>query len=415
MTDREHLGVGIIGAGFIADFHAKSWMSVRDADLVAVTSRSADSARRLKDTIEQRRVGTAVALHASAADLARDPRVDAIWMLAPNYAKVEVVREICDEVRAGRANLRGIAIEKPLGRTLAEARAILELVEGAGLKHGYLENQVFSPGIVRPHELLWARGAAAAGNPYLARCAEEHSGPHKAWFWDGQEQGGGVLNDMMCHSLEAGRYLLTPPGTNLGDWLTPRRVSASIDVLKWNRARYAEELLATYPGAPDYRQRPSEDYARASVEFTNGDGETVVLEATTSWSYVGAGLRHNFELLGPEYSMMTNTLSTEAQVFFSRRLQQDATEDMIEKQNAEQGLIPVLSDDASSYGYIRENQQFTADFLAGVQPRESLRNGVEIVELMMACYLAAEQRTTVELPTDLSEFVPQVAAGTWRP
>ena len=146
MHNREHLGVGIVGAGFIADFHAKSWMSVRDADLVAVTSRSADSARRLKDIIEERRVGTAVALHASAADLARDPRVDAIWVLAPNYAKVEVVREICEEVSAGRANLGGIAIEKPLGRTLAEARTILELVEGAGLKHGYLENQVFSPG-----------------------------------------------------------------------------------------------------------------------------------------------------------------------------------------------------------------------------------------------------------------------------
>jgi hypothetical protein len=47
-------------------------------------------------------------------------------------------------------------------------------------------------------ELIWRRGAAIAGEPYLARCAEEHSGPHRAWFWRGDLQGGGVLNDMLC-------------------------------------------------------------------------------------------------------------------------------------------------------------------------------------------------------------------------
>jgi hypothetical protein len=38
-------------------------------------------------------------------------------------------------------------------------------------------------------------------------------GPHKGWFWEGTLQGGGVLNDMMCHSVEAARFLLTEPDT----------------------------------------------------------------------------------------------------------------------------------------------------------------------------------------------------------
>jgi predicted dehydrogenase len=79
---------------------------------------------------------------------------------------------------------------------------------------------VFAPGLTRAQEIIWARGASVAGAPYLARCAEEHSGPHRAWFWDGRQQGGGVLSDMMCHSVEAGRHLLTPPGTAKSDWLT---------------------------------------------------------------------------------------------------------------------------------------------------------------------------------------------------
>ena len=89
---------------------------------------------------------------------------------------------------------------------------MVELVEKAGVLHGYLENQLFSPALARAREIAWARGAALSGRPYLARAAEEHSGPHMPWFWRGDLQGGGVLNDMMCHSLEVGRHLLTKPG-----------------------------------------------------------------------------------------------------------------------------------------------------------------------------------------------------------
>ncbi len=89
---------------------------------------------------------------------------------------------------------------------------MVELIEEAGVLHGYLENQLFMPSLERGKQIVWARGAAFAGRPYLARAAEEHGGPHMPWFWQGDLQGGGVLNDMMCHSLEVGRYLLTKPG-----------------------------------------------------------------------------------------------------------------------------------------------------------------------------------------------------------
>ena len=77
---------------------------------------------------------------------------------------------------------------------------------------GYLENQLFAPHIEAGKKLLWARGVATTGRPYLARAAEEHSGPHAPWFWNGTLQGGGVLNDMMCHSALVVRHLLTKPG-----------------------------------------------------------------------------------------------------------------------------------------------------------------------------------------------------------
>jgi predicted dehydrogenase len=411
----ETLGIGIIGSGFIANFHVQSWTGVRGGDIVAIQSRNTGTARTLADRCRELGVGDPTTTE-DLLELIRDPRVEAVWVTTPNHVRVETIERICEEVAAGRASLRGIAVEKPLARTLGEARRVVAAIEGAGLMAGYLENQVFAPGLMRAKEIVWVRGAALAGAPYLARSAEEHAGPHRAWFWNAQFQGGGVLSDMMCHSIEASRFLLSPPGVAPTEWLRPLSVSASIAGLKWTRPRYAEELRVSYGGEVDYRNRPAEDYARATVEFENGDGDLVLAEATTSWCYVGAGLRLSFELLGPEYSAQVNTLDTPARVFLSRALEGAEGEDLVEKQNAEQGLMPLLEDEAMTYGYTGENRHMVAALRAGEQPRESVADGLVVTELMMAAYLSAETGATVQLAdADLDDFVPRVAQGTWEP
>src|SRR5581483_9282942 len=126
----------------------------------------------------------------------------------------ENVEAIVDALERGVGTLSAIACEKPLARNVAEAKRIAALVKRAGLAHGYLENQVFAPQVEHGRAILWARGARLTGRPYLARAAEEHAGPHAPWFWQGRLQGGGVLNDMMCHSALLVRHLLTRPGAS---------------------------------------------------------------------------------------------------------------------------------------------------------------------------------------------------------
>jgi predicted dehydrogenase len=152
--------------------------------------------------------------------------------------------------------------------------------------------------------------------------------------------------------------------------------------------------------------------ARGALTLEDEAGETVMIEATTSWSYIGPGLRIQLELLGPEYAMEFSTLNTGLKVFLSRNVTGAEGEDLVEKQSAEQGLMPVLEDEAATYGYTLEDRHMVGAFRKGEPPLETFRDGVSGVEMLMALYRSAETGSTVRLPDDaLETYVPLVARG----
>jgi predicted dehydrogenase len=389
-------------------------MAVRDADVLGIWSPNKENAASAADLARSLNVGAARA-YGSITEMVAEPGIDCIWLCGPNHRRIENMEEIVAAIKTGKGELVGIACEKPLGRNVAEATRMVELVEDVGLLHGYMENQLFAPSLTRGREIAWARGASTTGRPYLARAAEEHGGPHMPWFWQGEMQGGGVLNDMMCHSVEVARYLLTEPGAPR-DSIRPVKVTGHIASLKWSRPEYARMLSETYGSDVDYTEKPSEDFASVNIEFRDEQDRTLIAETTTSWSYVGAGLRLSSELLGPEYLMQINSLDTSGKLFFSRRVKGSEGEDLVEKQNAEQGLMPYVGNEASEYGYEDENRSFIQSFLKGEQPEEGFHAGLEVTELLMTAYMSAEQERTVEFkPDGLAEYVPAVASGTWKP
>jgi predicted dehydrogenase len=414
MQTSRPLGVGFVGSGFITRFHLQSWVAVRHADVRGIWSPHPERAGEAAALARRLGLGD-TRVHRSITEMVEDPAIDAIWLCGPNHRRVENLEEIVAALAAGRGRLVGIACEKPLARNAAEARRCLELIRQAGVLHGYLEDQLFIPALVKGRALAWARGAALSGRPYLARAAEEHSGPHAPWFWQGDLQGGGVLNDMMCHSVEVARHLLTDPAKPRAS-IRPVRVTGHIHSLKWSRPENARQLRERMGPAVDYTRRPSEDFARATIEYADETGRPLIAEVTTSWGFVGPGLRLSTELLGPEYSFSYNSLQAGAQLFLSRQVTGAAGEDLVEKQNAEQGSMPLLGNEAAEYGYENENRHFTECFRAGRQPELGFEAGVEVVELLMTAYLSAEQGRTLEFPPEgIERFVPAVAQGTWRP
>ena len=342
------------------------------------------------------------------------PDIDCLWLCGPNHQRLQNMQAICDALDSRKGKLIGNACEKPLARNTAEARQMVELVERSGLLHGYLEDQMFAPAVTRGKEIMWKRAAALTGRPYLARAAEEHSGPHSPWFWQGELQGGGVLNDMMCHSVEVARFMLTKPGAPRAS-IRPLKVSAQIASLKWSRPEYSRILQTNMGKEVDYQKTPAEDFARATINYVDEDENPLIVEVTTSWSYVGAGLRLSLEVLGPEYSLTMNSLDSGLKLFLSRNVKGSAGEDLVEKQNAEQGLMPVLGNEAAEYGYESQNRYFVQCFLDGRQPSENFHAGLEVTELLMTAYMSAEQERTIPFkPEGLDTFVPLVAQGKWN-
>jgi predicted dehydrogenase len=402
------LRIGMIGSGFIANFHLQALVSVRHVTVAGIYSPNAAHREALAAKANALELGPCRAFPTLEAMLISG-EVDAVWIGVPNFARLETMREIHRLVTSRWAKLVGVACEKPLGRTLAEAREMLRLAEDAKLLHGYLENQVFSSAVQRGKDVVWRRAVPACGRPFLARAAEEHSGPHMPWFWQGRRQGGGVLSDMTCHSVEVGRYLLTKPGAPRND-LKLVSASATVGNLKWTRPEYVKRLKDMMGPEVDYATRPAEDFARGALTFVDSEGHEVMVEATNSWAYVGAGLRILIELLGPEYSMEFSSLNTGLKIFLSREVRGGQGEDLVEKQNAEQGLMPVVENEADIYGYVGENRHMVDAFRHRRQPIETFYDGVAVAEMLMALYRSAEIGQVVTFPSpDLETYVPLVA------
>lgn len=411
MSDR--LRVGFVGAGFNTNFHIRSWLGVRHADILGIADPNVKRAEDSAQLCKELGVGEEKA-YADVSELVMDPNIDALWICAPNYTRVPIMKQIAEIIGSGKGNLVGIACEKPLARNAAEAAEMVKIVNELGLLHGYMENQVFAPSVTRGKEIIWRRGAGIAGRPYLARAAEEHGGPHEPWFWDGEKQGGGVLNDMMCHSIEAARFMLTDPNKPKSS-LRPVSVNAEIATLKWSRPEYIRLLREMSQNQIDYGKRPSEDFARANINFEDDEGNIVVAEVTTSWSFVGPGLRLSFEMIGPEYFMQINTLDPDMQIFFSRNISGQEGEDLVEKQAAEQGLMPVVADEGIVYGYTHEDRYMVDCFRNNRMPEENWNDGLLVTQLLMTAYKSSEEGKKLLFdPAAVASFIPGVAKGSYR-
>ena len=406
------LKLGFIGAGFLAHFQAEALTHVRGVDLVGVAALS--GADNLAAFAKKNGLGEC-AVYADVAELCK--HCDVVCIFAPNYVRVDIMTQIAQAVAAG-AELKGVVCEKPLGRTMKEARELLRLAEESKLATCYFENQLHMKPIRRQLDQL-APQQAAMGPMTLVRSAEEHGGPHEGWFWDPVKQGGGVLSDMGCHSIAVAWYALTPPGKPLS-YLEPIAVSAEVALLKWGLPEWRKQLKETM--GVDYAETPAEDFATGMITFRNPDtGQLSKAQFTNSWMYEKQGLRLYMDGMGPGYAFEVNTLLSPLNIFIgdiAAEAVADA-ETALEKSTATRGLLAVQPNETDLYGYVDELEDMRDAFTTGRPPLADWNYGLEITKLCQAAYLAAETGRTINLQDpmiqqELEDYESAIAQGRGR-
>lgn len=351
-------------------------------------------------------------VYSSVKELVKN--VDAVALYCPNFVRIEMMEQIAEAVESG-SPLKGLIVEKPLARNLAEAKRVLELGKKIGAPVSYFENQLHMKPIKSTLAQLEPQ-RRTMGPMVLSRCAEEHAGPHNGWFWDPTRQGGGVLSDMGCHSIAVGWYVLNPIDKPI-DFMQPIKVTCEVGLLKWGQPQWRQKLLDTH--GVDYSKVPAEDFTTGMVTYRNPEtGQLAKSQFTNSWMFEKQGLRIFMDGMGPGYAFELNTLQSPLNIFVGDEAAEAAAdaETALEKSTASRGLLPVHHNEADLYGYTDENHEAAVAFSQGRDGMMTLEYGYEIVKLTMAAYMAAERGAAVDLtdPATLKEletYVPAIQKG----
>jgi predicted dehydrogenase len=334
---RSSVGIGMLGTGFIGQFHHQGLRHVPAARPVACFGR--DTVRRAAFA---ERNGYARGYDSIEAVCA-DPEVDLVIVSLPNELHVAAVE-------AAARHGKGVACTKPLGRTGAEARRALDAVTAAGVWHGYLENVVFGVEMVRMREMIVAGGI---GRPITFRAREAHSGPHAPHFWDAERAGGGALLDMASHGIEAARYLF-------GKELAVREAFAWGDTLV-------------------HRDRTTgEDNAVMIMRFDDGRAATM----DVSWSSKG-GLEGRFEVAGTGGRLISDLSATPLRAFIEH-----SAGYLAEKADADTGWVFPVPDETYAHGHDAMLGHMVGAFRTSTEPSETFHDGLAVNLILDAAYRA---------------------------
>jgi predicted dehydrogenase len=248
----------VVGAGFAGEGHTRAFGQA-GIDVVAICARDAAVVRDVARRLEVPEAST------NWRETIERARPDIVCLATPAALRAEVVK-----LSAGLGC--HIYCEKPLAVTADEAKRLVEIVEGAGVKHAFALTHAVHPTV------SWVRDLVRAGaiGPVRSFDVAFHLGqlfpPLAPWTWvDSIALGGGVLNNFFSHTLSMLETMLDRPTT---------RVVGS--------AQGGRTRAPVVPGVHDFRtfaaSAPTEAVAQ-SLEWRDCDADWSVsaLAAVRGW------------------------------------------------------------------------------------------------------------------------------------
>ncbi|WP_405957697.1 Gfo/Idh/MocA family protein [Streptomyces phaeochromogenes] len=276
------LGVAVVGFGWMGRVHTQAYARVPHhfpqlpvrPELVAVAD---EVPGRAEEAAQQYGFATAAR---DWREVAADPRVQAVSIAAPNFLHREIGVAMAE---AGKH----IWIEKPVGLTAEDARAVAGAVTKAGVQGTVGFNYRNAPAVAAARELIASGEIGTVTHVRIRLFSDYAAHPEGAltWRYERERGGSGVLGDLASHGVDLARFLL-------GDIAS---LAADTAVFVPERARPTGATAGhTRSAGGELGPVENEDYVSCLLRFASG--ARGVLEACRV--SVGEQNNYGFEIHG---------------------------------------------------------------------------------------------------------------------
>jgi predicted dehydrogenase len=387
----DRVKVGMVGAGFAAGFHLRSYQQVKGipVEIVALASKTRSRAEALAGRFKIAKI------YDDHRALLADPTIDIVDLCVPNALHLPLVLET---IRAGKH----VICEKPLtgyfgqGETDSEVgatpkRTMLDKVRAdlaevtramaaSPVKFCYAENWVYAPAVRKALEIV--DRYAATGSILEVRGEESHSGSHSEYSKWWRYAGGGSLARLAAHPIGLGLFLKHYEGTKkAGRPILPVEVLADgVDLTK-------TPAFASATGSPLVTGwRDVETWAQVIVTFSDGtrgiftgaDNLLGGMESTVDIRLTNARLK--LDICPVRLCQFFTTDPAPVQdVYFN------------EKQETKAGYSFPNPDEEWMLGYPHEIQDFMEAVAFDRPPLSGLELAKQVVEVVYAGYVSMEE------------------------
>jgi predicted dehydrogenase len=270
------IGVGVIGFGWMGRVHAQAYARVRhhfpDLELLPQLVAVADEVPgRAEGAAAQFGFATAVR---DWRELLADPRVHAVSVTAPNWLHREIGVAVAE---AGRH----LWIEKPVGLTADDARAVADAARTAGVRSAVGFNYRNAPGVALARELVASGEIGRVTHARFHFLSDYAASPDGAltWRYERARGGNGVLGDLASHAVDLVRFLLGDIVSVVADSAVflPERARPTGATAGHSRV-VGGEMGAVEMGTVEMGTVENDDYIGALLRTASG--ARVVLEAS---------------------------------------------------------------------------------------------------------------------------------------
>ena len=346
------LGCAIVGCGMIARFHARALAEVPGALLVALVSRSADSAKKLAGELN-----LDVGLYTDLAPALARPDLDIVIITTPSGA------HLGPAVAAAAAG-KHVVVEKPLEITTERCDRIIEACERARVQLGTIFPSRFGDANLELKKAVVAGrfGRLTLGETTCKWWRSQAYYDEGGWKGTRALDGGGALMNQAIHNVDLLQWLMGPV-THVAGFT----------------AMLAHERIEV------------EDTAVACLRFASG--ALGVIQATTS---AHPGLPKTIAIHGDRG---TAVIEQDDVLRWEFLPETEADRDVKARFAARSGASGGSSNPAaiSHQGHARQLADLVRAIRTGSKPAVDGREGRKAVAIIEAIYRAAQTGQTVTL------------------